>query len=291
MKKQYTFRVGIKELNIRLEKLKGPKKPNDKNIGGKALKNIGYTHACLLLDNDLFEYGANCNETKEKTYERHKDAGRDISFDWNELGDAMNGTTNISPNELEEAIINSKKWEKGHYNFAKHNCHDFVKFCLTKLGCKPCLLNNETFLKICYERSRLTNIVKIKSALGDKILDIKGYIAKNEAQIVLKYDYGSGTTFVPIYNKDKTVTFTKDGYAIDVQWSQAKSGTIIHLWEKNGTKAQKFFLKERGEYVSIHSSIDAKYVIEAKNGYTFDETAVQLEEYTEGKKGQLFQII
>ena len=286
----YTFRVGIRELNMR--SFKTPVKPVDKNTGGKVAKNYGYTHACLLLGNDLFEYGVNSNKQEEKTFERKKNVGRDTSFDWDELGDAMNGTTNISPDELEAVIIEAKEWNKGHYNTLKHNCHDFVKFCLKKVGCKECLTKNETTLKICYDRQKLKNIVKIVSAFDSKCLGIKGYIAKNLAEIILKYDYGSTTTnFIPIYNKDKTVTFTIDKYAIDVRWSQAKSGTIIHLWEKNGTKAQKFFLRERGEYVSIHSSIDPKYVIEAKNGYSFDETAVQLEEYSEGKKGQLFKLI
>jgi len=289
----YTFRVGVKTLNVRKSDIKGrPRNLEEKNTIGEMLRKNGYNHACLLLNEDLFEYGAN----EEQSYERHKNVGRDTSFDWNELGEAMNGTTDVSPDQLEDAIIEAKEWDKGHYRRLKHNCHDFVKFCLKKIGCKECLVNNETILKICYDRKKIKNTVKIRSALGNKNLDFKGYSIKNETEIILKYEkgYGSDQIFVPIYNDDGTVTFTKkeydNEYAIDVKWSQAKSGTIIQLWEKNGTKAQKFFLREHGEYVSINSSIDPKYVIEVIDEYYF-EAKVQLGEYEEGKKSQLFKLI
>ena len=45
----YRFRVGVKPLS---------------SILG-TLDNLGYNHACLLLNRDLFEYGAN----KEKSYQ------------------------------------------------------------------------------------------------------------------------------------------------------------------------------------------------------------------------------
>ena len=186
----YTFRVGVKDLNMRKSDIKkGTRNPEEKNTIGEMLRKNGYNHACLLLNEDLFEYGAN----KEKSYERHKNVGRDTSFDWNELGEAMNGTTDVSPDQLEEAIIKEKEWDKGHYKVLKHNCHDFVKFCLKKIGCKECLTNNETFLKICYDRKKIKNTVKIRSALGKKNLDCKEYNIKNETEIILKYDYDYGS--------------------------------------------------------------------------------------------------
>jgi len=95
----------------------------------------------------------------------------------------MNGTTDVSPDKLEEAIIKEKEWDKGHYNAFKHNHHDFAKFCLKKIGCKECLINNETIFKICYDRKKVKNTVKIKSSLVTKNLDFKGYSIKNETEI------------------------------------------------------------------------------------------------------------
>ena len=80
----YKFRVGVKNIG---------------NVFGGPLAIFGYNHSCLLLDKDLFEYGAN----KEQSYERHKDVGRDDAYDWNLLGTALNGTTKISPDQLEES--------------------------------------------------------------------------------------------------------------------------------------------------------------------------------------------
>jgi hypothetical protein len=75
----YRFRVGVKSLS------------SSGSIGSS-----GYNHACLLLNRDLFEYGCN----SDKSYERHKDVGRDDSYDWNKLGTALNGTTKISPDVM-----------------------------------------------------------------------------------------------------------------------------------------------------------------------------------------------
>ena len=77
----YKFRVGVKNIG---------------NAFGGPLGLFGYNHAYLLLNKDLFEYGAN----KEKSYERHKDVWRDESYDWNQLGTALNGTTKISPDVM-----------------------------------------------------------------------------------------------------------------------------------------------------------------------------------------------
>ena len=74
----YRFRVGVKDLG------------SSGSIGSS-----GYNHACLLLNRDLFEYGCN----SDKSYERHQDVGRDSSFDWDRLGEALNGTTHISPDQ------------------------------------------------------------------------------------------------------------------------------------------------------------------------------------------------
>ena len=123
----YKFRVGVKNI--------------DNALGGP-LGIFGYNHSCLLLDKDLFEYGAN----DEQSYERHKDVGRDDAYDWNLLGTALNGTTKISPDQLETAIKNDGNWGPGHYyaiswDLSSHNCHDFVRFCMDRIGCPASMIS------------------------------------------------------------------------------------------------------------------------------------------------------
>ena len=36
---------------------------------------------------------------------------------------------------LELEINIDGQWDEGHYDILDHNCHDFVLFCLYKLGC------------------------------------------------------------------------------------------------------------------------------------------------------------
>ena len=108
----YRFRVGVTDLG-----------GSSGSFGSSGIK-----HACFLLNRDLFEYGQN-------GYERHRDVGRDPDYDWNSIGDALNGTTYVSPDKLETAIENSGDWEGRKYNFLFHNCQDFVRFCLLKVGC------------------------------------------------------------------------------------------------------------------------------------------------------------
>ena len=143
--------------------------------GQKKLAEYDITLAAFLINTDLFEYGtdkkamiasslkyggkvaiqtSSGNLTgpgkvvsdilintavdwtfKEEGYIRRKGVGRDPNFDWNEIGDALNGTTYVSQDELEEKIKKSKLWNNGKYDIFTHNCHDFVKFCLEAIGC------------------------------------------------------------------------------------------------------------------------------------------------------------
>ena len=265
----YRFRVGVKSLSQPLT----------------GLRNIGYNHACLLLNTDLFEYGAN----DEKSYERHKEVGRDSSFDWDELGEALNGTTYISPDQLETAIINNDKWSKGHYNFLFHNCHDFVRFCLDRIGCPQSMI---TKIGPCFKRQYKKNTVQIRSILGDKNLDIKGNKIENQTEIILYQAHGGESqTFIPNYNFDLTVTFVKGKYAIDVRWGEAKNGTVIQIWEQNNTLSQKFILLEHSSgYVSIHSAINPMFVIDVEGACTDDYTKIQLYQYN-GSNAQLFKLV
>ena len=244
-------------------------------------------HACILLDEDLFEYGANA----EKSYERHKNVKKnETGYDWNELSD-LQGQTRTSPDKLEQAIIRSGEWGPGSYDARKHNCHNFVQFCLKNIGCKDSMIN-----KIFYCFTRQPHDVQIRSALGNKNLDIEYCQYKNETNIIL-YDAHGGFNqiFSKIYHQDGAISFIKSigsmNYAIDARWGNAENGTPIILYLYNGTNAQRFFLEdEPGGYVSIHSALNTNYVIDVDGGNTANSTKVQLWEY-HGGKNQRFKFI
>ena len=156
MKQVYKFRVGVRPL-----------------AGKQKLSEYNITHAAFLIGTDLFEYGTDKNAMlasslkytgtavsiaagktipgkvvstilsepmvdwtfHEEGYLRRKGVGRDKDFDWNEVGEALNGTTYVTPDELEKKIKDSKLWNNGKYDIFSHNCHDFVKFCLLAVGC------------------------------------------------------------------------------------------------------------------------------------------------------------
>ena len=82
------------------------------------------THACFLLEKDIFEYSLD-------GWRRRKGVGRDQEFDWKTLGHVQ-GTTHVSPDKLETAIRNGEfiKEIYGPY----HNCHAFVRECLRLVG-------------------------------------------------------------------------------------------------------------------------------------------------------------
>ena len=261
----YRFRVGVKDIG---------------NPIGPFLGSFGLNHACLLLNEDIFEYGSN----PEKSYERHRNIGRDNSYDWNALS-SLSGKTRVSPDMLETAIKNDGSWYEGHYNVCNHNCHDFVKFCLEAIGCPESMLSKTLY---CFRHKDLS--VNIRSALGEKNLDVCKRNYQNETKIILFQAHGDlNQTFTMMKNKDLSYTFIIGHiFAIDVKWGEACNGTPIQLYEYNQTNAQKFFLKDENDgYFSIHSAIDYNYVIDVDTG---DDTTVQLWEY-HGGKNQKFKFV
>jgi hypothetical protein len=85
------------------------------------------SHACFLINTDLFEFdGVN-------GVQRHRGVGRDPSYDWNRLGQKLNGTTYVSPEKLAGAISRAN-WSSSSYKVGSHNCHHFVQWCLDAVG-------------------------------------------------------------------------------------------------------------------------------------------------------------
>ena len=76
-------------------------------------------------------------------FERRRNVGRDSQFNWEFLGNIINGTTWIQPDELEEILKNSGEWTNSKYDVFSHNCHDFVRECL-----RICGANQGTTLKL-----------------------------------------------------------------------------------------------------------------------------------------------
>lgn len=144
MKNVYKFRVGVRNLG-------GSGSSGSGESTGSSSGSSGYNHACFLINTDLFEYGTG----KDKIYLRRKNVGRDPNFDWDELGKALNGTTYVSPDDLEKKIKDSNLWngniknknvkieKQPDYSMLNHNCHDFVQFCLREVGCHETMIQKK----------------------------------------------------------------------------------------------------------------------------------------------------
>ena len=99
--------------------------------GGALISGLGNSlHVCLLLGNDLFEYGVKDDsiEDDRKTFRRLKNVGKSKDFNWSNNFE-IEGVSKVSPDELEQEIIKSKEWGPGTFDSITHNCHNFVKFC------------------------------------------------------------------------------------------------------------------------------------------------------------------
>ncbi|KAK8892417.1 hypothetical protein M9Y10_029644 [Tritrichomonas musculus] len=93
----YRFRVGVRKLNS-----------SSSGSASTSLGSSGLLHAALLINTDLFEYSS-------AGYVRRKNVGRDSQFNWDEIGSALNGTTYVSPDDLEiknMIFIKYQKYEK-----------------------------------------------------------------------------------------------------------------------------------------------------------------------------------
>ena len=108
--------------------------------GVKALETIesvfdqtGALHVCLLLGDDIFEYG-------DEGYARHKNVGKTSEYDWNN-NFGIEGVTKVTPDELEEKIIQTNEWVKDKYDKIIHNCHTFVKFCCDIIEPDPSIMS------------------------------------------------------------------------------------------------------------------------------------------------------
>lgn len=124
----YSFRVGIRPLDSKL-------KQKVCDFGLRAFKQgEKATHAAFLLDRDIFDFDGD-------GWHRRRNVGRDPSFNWDCLGEKVNGTTHVSPDQLAQAIEKSGRWTPGGWPWFRktswwpwHNCHLFVVDCLNLVG-------------------------------------------------------------------------------------------------------------------------------------------------------------
>lgn len=128
---KYKYRIGSRALlghNI------GTSIPGERQV----LNVFGINHHCLLLDNDIFEYG-------DGGYARHRDIGKDPNYTWERVPIRyMQGRihicidqTDVSPDELDDIIYNSGEWTADEYDFMNHNCQNFVRWCIDQIKTFP----------------------------------------------------------------------------------------------------------------------------------------------------------
>ena len=103
--------------------------------------------------------------------------------------------------------------------------------------------------------------------------------------------HGNNQRFRIIENNDGSVTFINGNNAIDVKGGEVWNGNAIQIYERNGTKAQNFFIKDRGNgWISIHSALNERYCIDLSNFGTSNGTKILLWEY-KGTNYQKFKLI
>ena len=142
------------------------------------------------------------------------------------------------------------------------------------------------------KRRRENYKYEIRTILCNKNLD--GVYLQRGNQIHLwDVHHGNNQKFRKIENDDGSVTFVNGDKAIDVKDGKACNGNAIQIYDRNGTRAQKFFIKDRGNgTVSIHSSLDQRYCIDVNNFGTSNGTKIILWEYKQkDNNNQKFKLI
>lgn len=93
------------------------------------------SHCVFLLGTDLFEYNGEGWHRLKGVGRNPKEADGSVrKINWDKLGAKVNGTTKVTPDDLEKKLRKDGHWEKGSYSLLSHNCHHFVKWCLDNVG-------------------------------------------------------------------------------------------------------------------------------------------------------------
>ena len=124
-------------------------------------------------------------------------------------------------------------------------------------------------------------------------MDIEGgNCRRNGLKIILWDAHGNwNQKFKMLENGDGSVTFANERFAIDACGGRANNFTQIQLYERNGTRAQKFFIRHRGNgWFSIHSSVDQNYCIDIHGANPNNGTKVQLYQ-NNGSNAQKFKFV
>lgn len=275
----YRFRVGSQQLNL-----------PGKNT----------THVCLLINEDIFEYGL--KEQEGQKYCRRREVGRENKYDWDHYGNNLNGTTYVSPDDLEKAIINSGEWGPYKYHVSHHNCHDFVVFCLRKLGCPDSMIikHGPTFrhqntittpntnsgipmISPCANFMKFLDIKIVSAIDSNKVLDLAGGNVSNHTNIQIWDDcYGNKNQIWRLFKNDEDFSFSirtshNFNFAIDVSGSGTFDGNNIQLYEWNNTNAQKFyiFIDNEGRFEFL-SKCNKNFAIDLKYSQTHNGNNIHL---------------
>ena len=119
------------------------------------------------------------------------------------------------------------------------------------------------------------------------------YLKRNDHVHIWDVHHGNNQKFRKIENDDGSVSFVNGDKALDVRGAIVQNGNAIQIFDINHTKAQKFYLKDRGGgWVSIHSALNQRYCIDVCNFGTSNGTKVNLWEYKESNNSnQKFKLI
>jgi hypothetical protein len=119
------------------------------------------------------------------------------------------------------------------------------------------------------------------------------FLKRNDHIHIWDVHHGDNQKFRKIENDDGSVTFVNGNNAIDVRGAIVRNENAIQIFDRNYTKAQKFFIKNRGDgWVSIHSALDQRYCLDVYNFGMQNGTKVNLYEYKpNNNSNQLFKLV
>ena len=140
------------------------------------------------------------------------------------------------------------------------------------------------------KRRRESYRYEIRTMLCNKNVDAV-YLNQGDQLHLWDVHHGDNQKFRKLENWDGSVTFVNGDKAIDVRNGDARNGTAVQIWGRNGTNAQKFYIRDRGGgWVSIHSALNQRYCIDVCNFGTSNGTKILLWEY-KNSNNQKFKLI
>jgi len=139
---------------------------------------------------------------------------------------------------------------------------------ITKNSTGGYTISNSNFLNLTVAGGKTANGTNIELSLGVDNNSVRFHLTPT-AEGVSKQLKATGYYYI--------TSAMDENYTLDLSGAGTSNGTNIQLYQKNYTKAQKWYLSYNGDgYYTITASLDRSKAMDVDNGYTVDGTNVHL---------------